>query len=167
MLIIEKSFVVLLWLSSILLSLSFFGAIWFWQDVQTHIVFASIATLLALFAHVSTIFYFVGTGIWIKDRAEEVLSKDKDKAFRIWEIYRKANWLKSYSMPFPTLAIFMGLFGFIFGGALQVGAIDKWIHVAVASLFVLFSWIGLILALIALKKNIEYLNLTSQELEKN
>ncbi len=166
MLVIERSFIALLWLSSVLLSLNFFLALGFWSNIQVHIVFGSISTLLALFAHIATIFYFVGTSRWIKDQADEVLARDKEKAFRIWTYYMDANKLKAYAMPFPTISIFLGLFGFIFGGALQVGAVDKWVHVLIASLFLIFTWLGLFFAMKGLKRTIEYLNSTTNELEQ-
>lgn len=167
MLIIEKSFVFLLWLSSILLSLTFIVYVVQpeWMSSRAQVSIASISTLTALFAHISTIFYFVGTGRWIHDQVDQQLTRDKEKAMRLWEIYRKANWLKSYSMPFPTLAIFAGFFWLILGGAVQVGVMDAWLHQAIALSFLIFTWAGLFLALKALKKNIIYLDLTSQELE--
>ena len=165
MLVIEKFYALTLWLSSILLGLSFFLAIGKWVPLNVHIVISSITTLVALFASISTIFYFVGTGIWIKDQSTIWITKDREKGMRIWEIYQKANWIKAWVMPCPTMSIFMGLFTFILGGALQVGAIDKWIHITVATLFLIFTWIGHFLAVRALNQNIEYLNLTTLEIE--
>lgn len=165
MLLIEKSFVILLWLSNLLLSLTFVGA-WY-QSVlgtETHIVSASVATLFSLFAQISTLFYFIGTGRWIKDQADALFMRDRDKAFKIFEIYQKANKLKAGPMPFATFGIFLGLFAFILGGALQVGALSKWIHVSLASAFLLNNWVGQYFTLRALKKNIVFLDQTSQEL---
>lgn len=167
MLLIERSFLILLWLSNILLSLTFVAA-WFQNILGTemHIVSASVATLLSLFAQISTLFYFIGSGRWIKDQADAQYLHNKSKGFRIFEIYNKANKLKAGPMPFATFGIFLGLFAFILGGALQVGALSKWIHVSLASAFLINNWIGQHFTLKALKKNIEYLDQTTQELER-
>lgn len=167
MLYIEKSFIALLWLSCLVLT-AVIGLAWWapsWLGLQGHVVAGSIGTLLGLFAHVSTLFYFIGTSVWIRDRSHELMHSDKDAAMRVWSYYQKANRLKSYAMPCPTLGIFAGLFGFIFGGATHVGALAPWIHESVALSFFALSWAGLILARKALKKNIEYLDLTSKELD--
>jgi len=167
MLIIERGFVTLLWASNILLALVYIGA---WNQgslggVQTHIVGASVATLLALFAQISTLFYFIGSGRWIKDQADQWVARDKARAFRIWEIYQKANKLKAGPMPFATLGIFFGLFSFILGGALQVGAIDVWVHITLASLLLTNNLVGQFFTLRALKKNLVYLDMTTREIE--
>jgi ABC-type protease/lipase transport system fused ATPase/permease subunit len=164
MLIIEKSFSFLLWLSNILLSLVFISA-WFSIGYEAHLVSASVATLLSLFVQVSTLFYFIGSGRWIKDQAEEILPHDKAKAFRIWDIYQKANKLKAGPMPFATFGILLGLFTFILGGALQVGAVSAWVHITLASLFLINNWTGHIFTLRAMKRNLEYLDLTSKEID--
>jgi hypothetical protein len=166
MLIIERSFVFLLWLSNILLGLTYFSA--FFQNIlsnEIHIVSASVATLLSLFAQISTLFYFIGSGRWIKDQADTQFLRNKSKGFKIFEIYKKANKLKAGPMPFATFGIFLGLFAFILGGALQVGAISKWIHVSLATIFLVNNCIGQYFTLRALKKNIILLDQTTQELE--
>ena len=167
MLIIERGFVILLWVSNSLLTLTYVSA---WSQsltggVETHIVVASVATLLSLFAQISTLFYFIGSGVWIKDQAEEWMPRDKARAFRIWEIYRKANKLKAGPMPFATMGIFFGIFGFILGGALQVGAIPPWVHITLASLLLFNNWVGHYFTLRALKKNVLLLDETSKEID--
>ncbi|MEO5666936.1 MAG: hypothetical protein ABIR96_02640 [Bdellovibrionota bacterium] len=167
MLIIERGFVTLLWVSNSLLALVYVSA---WGQsrlggVQPHIVGASVATLLALFAQISTLFYFIGSGRWIKDQADQWVTRDKARAFRIWEIYQKANKLKAGPMPFATLGIFFGLFSFILGGALQVGAIPLWVHVTLASLLLFNNLIGHYFTLRALKKNVVFLDMTTHEIE--
>jgi len=166
MLIIERSFVTLLWLSNTLLGLTFIGA-WFQSQFGTemHIVSASVATLLSLFAQISTLFYFIGSGRWIKDQADSIFLRDKAKGFRIFEIYKKANKLKAGPMPFATFGIFLGLFAFILGGALQVGAIAKWVHVSLASAFLLNNCVGQYFTLRALKRNIVFLDQTTKEID--
>jgi hypothetical protein len=166
LLIIERSFVVLLWLSNGLLGLTFLGA-WFQSQTGTeiHIVSASVATLLSLFAQISTLFYFIGSGRWIKDQADYYFVRDKNKGLRLFEIYKKANKLKAGPMPFATFGIFLGLFAFILGGALQVGAISRWIHVSLATAFLINNCVGQYFTLRALKRNIEFLDQASKEIE--
>lgn len=167
MLIIERGFITLLWVSNSLLALVYVLA---WNQsaiggVEVHIVGASVATLLSLFAQVSTIFYFIGSGVWIKDQAEEWMARDRARAFRIWEIYRKANKLKAGPMPLATMGLFFGIFSFILGGALQVGAIPLWVHITLASLLLFNNCLGHYFTLRAIKKNVALLDMTTREIE--
>jgi hypothetical protein len=167
MLAIERGFVALLWISNVFLTLVYLMA---WGQgglggVSFHIVGASIATLIALFAQISTLFYFIGSGIWIKDQASEWMGRDKARAFRIWDIYQKANKLKAGPMPFATMGIFFGIFAFILGGALQVGAVKLWVHITLTTLFLVNNWVGQYFTLRALKKNVAFLDMTSREIE--
>ena len=135
------------------------------SPVQVHLSLAGIAVLISLFANLCIIFYFVGTGVWIRDQAREMLGRDKARAMRVWELYEKANKLKGKAFPFPTMALVLGLFAFILGGANQVGAIPAWLHPLIATLDVLISWAAVPFSFRAMGANLALLDQASQEIE--
>lgn len=170
----ERALKITVLLSHIVLTITFFTA-WttpFWANLlglasgfQFHLASALIGVLLSLFANLCIIFYFVGTGVWMKDRAKEVLSKDRDCALRIYKIYEIAGKLKGKSFPLASLAIVLALFTFILGGALQVGATWQWLHRTLAALLVLISWLEVKPVWAATRINLDYLDQVSTEVE--
>ena len=102
---------------------------------------AVISIFVLLFANISSIFYFVGTGRWVKDQAMLLMAQGRKKpSVAVWDLYEKANKLKALPMPFATFALVLGLFTFIMGGAHQMHAIPEWIHPSLATLLLLLNW---------------------------
>ena len=161
-------------LSTLLLSLTY-AAVWFrfslvqtfpsLNAMQIHYMTAIPCTLLQFFTALGVLFYFIGTGVWIKDQAMGLAKKDRKKAEAVYEIYKKANKLKGQAFPFVTFAIFFGIMTFVLGGARQVEAIPNWIHPTIASLFVLISVVSMPFIFPAIKRNIAYLDEASKLLE--
>lgn len=135
------------------------------SPVQVHLALAGIGVLFSLFSNLCVIFYFVGTGVWMKDQAKEILAQDRAKALRVWNFYERGNKLKGKAFPFPTMGLVFGLFTFILGGATQVGAIPSWLHPLLATIFLLLAWGGLPLIFGALKTNVELLDGVSDEID--
>ena len=161
-------------LSTLLLSLTYV-AVWFrfslsnlfpaLNPMQLHYMTAIPCTLIQFFTALGVLFYFIGTGVWIKDQAMSLANKDRQKAEAVYEIYKKANKLKGKAFPFVTFAIFFGIMTFVLGGARQVEAIPTWIHPAIATLFVLISVVSMPFIFPAIKQNIAYLDEASKLLE--
>lgn len=170
----EKSLKITVIVSHIVLTFTYLSA-WnaeYWYRLlglasafQFHLATAFIGVLFSLFANLCIIFYFVGTGVWMKDRAKEVLSRDRDRALKIYRTYEISNKLKAKSFPLASLAIVLALFTFILGGALQVGATWRWLHVSLATLLVVVSWLEIKPVWSATKTNLQYLDEVSAELE--
>ena len=135
------------------------------STVQVHLSSAGIGVLFSLFANLCVIFYFVGTGVWMRDRAKEILAQDKAKALRIWNFYERANKLKGKAFPFPTMGLVFGLFTFILGGAAQVGAIPHWLHPLLATIFLFLSWAGVSPMNKAMRTNLELLDGVSEAID--
>ncbi len=110
------------------------------SSVQVHLAAAGVAVMIGLFSNLCVIFYFTGTGVWIKDQAKSYASSNRTLALAIWDRYELASKLKGKTFPMPTMALVFGLFSFILGGANQVGAIPHWLHPTLATLYVIFSW---------------------------
>jgi hypothetical protein len=130
-----------------------------------HLATAGISVLISFFANLSVLFYFIGTGVWMKDRAKEILKQDRSKAQQIWAIYEKSNKLKAKAFPFATFSIFFGILTFVMGGAFQVGAVPSWLHPTLATLLCLTGWIGIKFVFGAMRENLENLNKCSELLD--
>lgn len=171
---VEKGLRCLLLLSNGLLLLTYLSvwkrheiaAVLNWESgVSFHLAAGTISVLVALFAYVSVTFYFVGTGRWIKDQAESLLAQDRPRALRIWKIYQDSNKLKFPSLPLASLGMVLGVFSFILGGALQVGAVAWWVHPLLATLLLLNGFMTQIAAFAGVRRTLEYLDLTSKEMD--
>jgi hypothetical protein len=134
----------LFWLSNGLLLATYISA-WFQNElalrfhlpggIAFHVTAATLSIFVLLFANISSIFYFVGTGRWIKDQAHLLMAqRRREMTEKVWALYEKANRLKALPMPFGTFALVLGLFTFIMGGAHQMQAIPPWIHPTLATL---------------------------------
>ncbi len=138
----------------------------FWgQHLEAHTMIGTASVLFYLFVCVCVIFYFVGTGVWMRDHSQRMLAQNKPKALQIWDYYQKANKLKAKSMPFASLGIVFGLFTFILGGATQVGAVYSWVHPSLAVLLVITAWISQRFIFSAIHDNIGYLDNVSELLQ--
>lgn len=122
--------------------------------------------LIHFFADLAVIFYFVGTGVWIKEQAYQVMPINKNLAENIYEIFKKANRLKGRAMPFATFCIFWGILAFVMGGAIDVGALPWWIHPTMATMMLLAGWIGVPFIFSAIHENYKRLNEVSELVEK-
>lgn len=131
-----------------------------------HLVTIIPAILIHFFADLSVIFYFVGTGVWIKEQAYQTMPFDKNKAEEIYELFKKANRLKGRAMPFATFCIFWGILAFVMGGAFDVGAIPWWLHPLLATLMLLSAWAGIPFIFSAIHENHKRLNEVSDLVEK-
>jgi hypothetical protein len=123
-----------------------------------HLATAGISVLLSFFANLSVLFYFIGTGVWMKDQAKLVLARDRVTAQAVWAIYEKSNRLKARAFPFATFSIFFGILTFVMGGAFQVGAVPPWVHPTLASLLCLSGWLGIKFIFGAMRENLANLN---------
>jgi hypothetical protein len=138
----------------------------FSNPLPLHVSVASISVILSLFSDTCVLFYFIGTGVWIKDRAHEIAAnKDLESAKKVWAYFESANKLKAKSFPFASMGLLLGVFSFILGGAHQVGAISPWVHPLVAFLLVVNGWIGLRFYKVAVEKNLFFLDAVSGELD--
>ena len=97
-------------------------------SLEWHLAFAVPAVLFVLFAQSAAIFYFVGTGIWIRDRSKEQALRRNPAARELWKLYEKSQTFKGPTMPTASLGLALGFFVFVLGGASQVGALNPWIH---------------------------------------
>lgn len=171
---IETSLKVLFVLSKILLTAAYASAWWIfargvtWGEaspLQVHLTVASIFVFLSLFADSCVIFYFVGTGVWMRDQRDALLVADRARALRIHAAYERANKLKGKAFPLPTMGIVFALFSYVLGGAIQVGAAPHWVHPLVATILLLCGWGAIPMVFSAMRANLDLLNGVSTELD--
>lgn len=166
---------ILLLLSTLMLWVSYLTA-WFQHEITAHfhwssafvfhLASAGTSALLSFFTNLSILFYFIGTGLWMKDQAKGVVKDNKQIAVNIWEIYERSNKLKGRAFPFATFAIFFGILTFVMGGALQVGAVPYWVHPALATLLLLIQTAGIPFVFKAIETNFNNLNKCSDLLDE-
>lgn len=137
------------------------------NPLQLHFVTAIPATLFHFFAALGVLFYFIGTGVWMKDQAMSFAKSDQKKAEQLYSIYKSANRLKGRAFPFVTFSIFFGIMTFVLGGARHVEAIPLWVHPAVGSLLLAVSLASFPFIYPAISKNITYLDEASALIEES
>lgn len=135
------------------------------NPVQLHFVTSIPTTLFHFLTALGVLFYFIGTGVWIKDNAMSFAKTDRTKAEKLYAVYKKANKLKGHSFPFVTFTIFFGIMTFVLGGARQVEAIPLWVHPAVGTLTLLITLVSFPFIYPAIDKNVKYLDEASDLIE--
>jgi hypothetical protein len=132
---------------------------------QLHLWMGLTGLFLSMFANLCIIFYFVGSGVWIKDRSKETYRVEEARGKKMWTLYEAANRLKGKGFPFATLCLVLGLFTFILGGARQVSAVPNWLHPTLATLWLLLSWAGVRPTFRAMDQNLKLLDEVSDLME--
>jgi hypothetical protein len=171
---VEKSLKVLIVAAALGLAGTFLTA-WFQHSLahffsledsaSFHLTIATVSVLTALFSDTCVLFYFIGTSVWIRDRAKEAFIRQPQAGIEISQIHESANKLKARTFPFATLGIMFGLFTFVLGGANQVGAIPRWLHPGLAGLYLLNAIYAIKHYFRAIDLNLEHLDKVSQKLD--
>ena len=169
----ERSIRLFILFTNLLLTLAYLAA-WYqwdlavklnWTAFELHLATAGIAVLMHFFACLAVIFYFVGTGLWIKEQSQALVTQNKKLAFEVWDVYKAANRLKGFGFPFATFGIICGVFTFILGGANHVGAIPNWIHPTLATIMLVLAWLGVPFIFYGMNMNIARLDEASTLVE--
>ena len=135
------------------------------SSLTLFVVTSTVAVLLSIFADTCVIFYFVGTGVWMRDRSEEIFKADRVRGKRMHQTYQLANKLKAKTMPFATFGIALALFAFILSGAYQTGHMPAWGLMILGLLWIINEWIGWRFHQKAVDTNLVYLDQVSAEIE--
>lgn len=93
--------------------------------LQTHVLLAIFAAFLVLFGHSMTMFYFIGTGIRMKELVEEHEIKE--------DLITPTKRFKMRVFPWATMAMLMVMVTFIIGGGVDTGRVPSWAHLLLAS----------------------------------
>ncbi len=89
--------------------------------VATHIFFALATVVVGLFSQSMTMFFFIGTGKEIKEKA------DNDA-----EVVRRTKSFKARVFPAATYAMLVLMVTFIMGGGVSSGKTPRWLHLALS-----------------------------------
>lgn len=120
------------------------------------------AVLLSLFSDTCVLFYFIGTAVWIRDRGDEILRTNRNRAKQIQGIFESANALKGKSFPFATLGIALALFFLILSGGIQVGAVSNWLGTILCLAWAANAAASIKFIFPAIQTNLEYLDEASR-----
>ena len=91
------------------------------QHVATHILIALITVVLGLFSQSMTMFFFIGTGKQLKDKA----AGTKGEA----EVRQATRAMAMKVSPAATFAMAVLMVTFIMGGGVASGKTPKWLHI--------------------------------------
>lgn len=90
--------------------------------LATHIIVALITSVLGLFSQSMTMFFFIGTGKQLKDKAAGTKGE---------EAVRQATRAMAMKVsPAATFAMMVLMVTFIMGGGVASGRTPKWLHIA-------------------------------------
>ena len=119
----------MLWVSVAAIFLVAASGLRFWSvenPVRLHVGFALAGTLLGLFAHTMTMFYFIGTGKKIKDFIAEWDEQVRN------DLRAKIIVMKRKLFPWMTLICGLLMAAFIMGGAADAQLVSKGTHAIIA-----------------------------------
>lgn len=96
------------------------GSSWAGLPFTTHLLLATLSSLLLLFSHCWIMFYLIGTGKAIKETvAEHGLEP---------EIVAATRDYKNRSFPWIMVALGLAMATFILGGGVYTGVLPVWVH---------------------------------------
>jgi len=89
--------------------------------VATHIFFALGTVVIGLFSQSMTMFFFIGTGKELKEKAENDA-----------EVVRQTKSFKARVFPAATYAMLVLMVTFIMGGGVSSGKTPRWLHLGLS-----------------------------------
>ena len=89
--------------------------------IATHIFFALATVVVGLFSQSMTMFFFIGTG-----------KELKEKAGNDAEVVRQTKKFKARVFPAATYAMLVLMVTFIMGGGVSSGKTPRWLHLALS-----------------------------------
>jgi len=89
--------------------------------VATHIFFALATVVIGLFSQSMTMFFFIGTGKELKEKADN----DAD-------VVRQTKSFKARVFPAATYAMLVLMVTFIMGGGVSSGKTPRWLHLGLS-----------------------------------
>jgi len=92
------------------------------QHVATHILIALITVILGLFSQSMTMFFFIGTGKQLKDKASGTKGENA--------VRQATRAMAMKVSPAATFAMAVLMVTFIMGGGVASGKTPKWLHIA-------------------------------------
>ncbi len=113
---------------------------------RTHVTLALFGAVMMLFGHSMTIFYFVGTGVRMKELvAEHGITED---------LVTPTKRFKMKVFPFATMAMLITMITFIIGGGVDTGTVPSWVHLALATVALILNFMAMNKELWAINANV-------------
>jgi hypothetical protein len=95
------------------------------QHVATHILVALITVILGLFSQSMTMFFFIGTGKQLKDKAAGTKGATA--------VRQATRAMAMKVSPAATFAMMVLMVTFIMGGGVASGKTPKWLHISLTA----------------------------------
>jgi small-conductance mechanosensitive channel len=123
------------------------------QHVATHILCALVTVILGLFSQTMTMFFFIGTGKQLKDKAAGTKGES--------EVRAATRAMAMKVSPAATFAMMVLMVTFIMGGGVASGKTPKWLHIGLTvttlALYARAYWIEINAMMLNAKLMQEYL----------
>lgn len=111
------------------------GFLPFESYVQGHVLTAIFAAIMVLFGHCMTMFYFIGTGI----RMKELVAEHKVQE----DLVTPTKRFKARVFPFATMAMLLTMITFIVGGGVDTARVPGWVHLSLAVASIVLHFIAI------------------------
>ena len=113
---------------------------------RTHVLLAIFAAFLVLFGHSMTMFYFIGTGVRMKELvAEHEVSED---------LITPTKRFKMRVFPFATMAMLTTMVTFIIGGGVDTGRVPSLVHLGLALVALVLQFMAVQKENVAINANV-------------
>ena len=113
---------------------------------RTHVTLGLTCAILILFSHSMTMFYFIGTGI----RMKELVSEHRVEE----DLVTPTRLIKAHVFPMMTMAILLTMVTFILGGGVDTGKIPGAIHLVLALGSMVLNYLAAAKAIAAIFANV-------------
>jgi hypothetical protein len=113
---------------------------------RTHVTLALTCSILVLFSHSMTMFYFIGTGVRMKELvAEHHVQVD---------LVTPTRRIKATVFPLLTMAIVLTMITFILGGGVDTGKIPGVVHLVLALGATVLNYLAAVRSIAAIFVNV-------------
>jgi hypothetical protein len=113
---------------------------------RTHVVLALSGAIVILFAHSMTMFYFIGTGVRMKELVAEHRVRE--------DLITPTRRFKARVFPWATMALLVTMVTFIVGGGVDTGKLPGWIHLILALGACVLNYVTALRAVLAIHANV-------------
>ncbi len=122
-----------------------------WLSADMHVLLGYMATVIVLFSHTISMFYFIGTGSAVKNAAKELADRDNRSMVPLWE---QTKAFKNRLFPIQMTAMLAIMTASIMGAGVLTRALPSWVHLALELAAVPINLVALLRTASLIEQNI-------------
>jgi hypothetical protein len=126
-----------------------------WLSQDSHVLAGYLGTVVVLFSHTISMFYFIGTGSAVKGAAKERAAKGDRSLVPLWE---ETKVFKGIIFPKQMLAMTVLMTASILGAGALTNVLPAWIHWSLEVAAVVLNLWALLKTASLIEKNILLMN---------